>query len=69
MENIVTKLSTFDETNHKNETSLLNRINKATSEAEVAALLTIGKKYKKVSIKTMKKWVKAANSKFPGIKL
>jgi len=67
---IVSNLSEYKEDNNSfgNKTSLLDKIQKATTESEVNLLLETGKTYKKASHKTMKMWVKAAAQKIQSFK-
>ena len=61
---IVSNLSEYKEDNSvATKTSLLEKIENATTESEVNMLLETGKTYKKASHKTMKMWVKAAAKK------
>ncbi len=59
---VVSGLSEFKE-DKKPDKGLLQRIKEAKSESEVEYLLNVGKSYKKVSVGTMKKWVKAATKR------
>jgi hypothetical protein len=56
---IVSGLSEFKEPDKSNQ-SLLERIEKASSDQEIQELLKVGSTYKKASTKTLKMWAKAA---------
>jgi hypothetical protein len=56
---IVGGLSEFKE-DQIAKTSLLERIEKASSNQEIQELLKLGSTYKKASVKTLKMWAKAA---------
>lgn len=50
------------------EISLIDRIKSASNEDEINYLLGVGKTYRKASVKTMKRWVKAASERLSKIK-